>query len=121
MIRIERLQSDIEKEVDRLAEGPTHLDIEKFENVLISQFAATQTAVHVITRSLKNSGKVNSNVSENRWEGEITYGGPSPGSIHNPVDYAEYERERDSNHDFLLPAERLGNYYVQAMQAFLGG
>ncbi len=121
MIRIERLQSDIEKEVDRLADGPTLLDIEKFENVLLSQFAATQTAVHVITRSLKNSGKVHSSIGQNHWEGEITYGGPSPGSIHNPVDYAEYERERDGNHDFLAPAARMENYYVQAMKQFLGG
>ncbi len=121
MIRIEALQNDIEKEIDRLADGPTLLDIEKFENVLLSQFAATQTAVHVVTRSLKTSGKVHSSIGENKWEGEITYGGPSPGSIHNPVDYAEYERERDGDHDFLLPAKKLESYYETAIKEFFGG
>lgn len=121
MIHIQRLNNGVEEEIDRLADGPTLLDIEKFENVLLGQFAATQTAVHVITRSLKSSGKVHSSIGKDKWEGEITYGGPSPGSVHNPVDYAEYERERDGNHDFLAPAAKMENYYVQAMQAFLGG
>ena len=121
MIKIDRLTDGIEKEIDRLAEGPTIQDIEKFEDVLLNQFAATQMAVHVITRSLKNSGKTRSNIGVNRWEGIISYGGSSPGSIHNPVDYAEFERERDSTHDFLEPAKKMDNYYVQAMQQFLGG
>lgn len=121
MIKIERITNGVEAEIDRLSDGPTPLDYEKFDNVLLAQFAATQAKVHVITRSLKNSGKSKSSTGKNRWEGEITYGGPSPGSVHNPVDYAEYERERDASHDFLAPAPKMENYYIQAMQAFLGG
>lgn len=121
MIRIERLTNDMEKEIDRLSDGPTLVDLEEFENVLLSQYAATQMAVHVQTRSLKNSGKVSSNIGHNSWEGVISYGGPSAGSVHNPVDYAEYERERDGDHDFIAPAVALEGYYVRAMSAFLGG
>lgn len=122
MIRIERITDDIDDEIDRLINGPTLLDIEKFENVLVAQFMATQTAVHVQTRSLKTSGKVASKIGKNRWEGEISYGGTSAaGSVHNPVKYAEFERERDGNHDFLAPAKKMSDLYVQAMNAFLGG
>jgi hypothetical protein len=121
MIHIERITSGVEKEIDRLADGPTLIDLEKFENVLLLQYVATQQAVHVQTRSLKNSGKIASSTGQNSWEGIISYGGPAPGSIHNPVDYAEFERERDGNHDFLAPTKGLEAYYVQAMNEFLGG
>lgn len=120
MIKIQRSSNGVEEEINRLANGPTLADLEKFEGVLISQFAATQTAVHIQTGSLKSSGKVSSEASENKWEGNISYGGPSTG-IHNPVDYAEYERERDGSHDFLAPAKAMDSYYEQAMKAFLGG
>lgn len=121
MIRIERITDDIDKEVDRLAAGPKPQDFLKFDVVLTQQFQATQRAVHVVTRSLKTSGKSSSDSSGTSWEGEITYGGPSEGSIHNPVDYAEYERERDGNHDFLAPAEALSPGYINAINEFLGG
>ncbi len=120
MIRIERASNDIEKEIDRLADGPTLSDLLKFESVLANQFRATQAAVHVITQSLKLSGKMSSSSNNNKWMGDIVYGGPSEG-INNPVDYAEYERERDGSHDFLAPAEALSDEYIQAMNSFLGG
>lgn len=120
MIKIERLTDDIDKEIDRLAAGPKAQDFLRFDAVLTSQFQATQRAVHVLTRSLKTSGKTNSDSDGNKWEGEITYGGPSEG-IHNPVDYAEYERERDGNHDFLAPAEALSSGYITAINEFLEG
>jgi hypothetical protein len=120
MIRIEMITEGIEKEIDRLVKGPTQADFARFEAVLQNQFRATQAAVHVITRSLKSSGKLESKSTETSWEGEITYGGTSTG-IHNPVDYAEYERERDGNHDFMAPAEALSHEYVAAIDAFLRG
>ena len=120
MIRIETITDGIEKEIDRLADGPTLKDILAFERVLAAQFAATQAKVHVITRSLKSSGKSASNYSQNKWEGTITYGGPSTG-VHNPVDYAEYERERDASHDFLSPAHTIESGYIQAMNEYFGG
>lgn len=120
MIRIEAILDDIEKEIDRLVAGPTTADLLKFETVLASQFRATQIAVHKITFSLMLSGKVASNMSNNKWEGEITYGGSTTG-IHNPVDYAEYEREREGTHDFLEPAIELSDSYITAMNDYLGG
>jgi hypothetical protein len=120
MIRIQRTSNDVEKEIDRLADGPTLADLLKFEAVLIKQFQATQTAVHVVTQSLKLSGRIASSMNNNKWSGDIIYGGPSEG-IHNPVDYAEYERERDGPHDFLAPAEALSDEYIKAMESFLGG
>ena len=120
MIRIEKISNDIEKEVSRLAKGPQFDDMLRFERILISQFAATQSAVHVVTGSLKSSGRVASSHSDTKWEGTISYGGRSAG-IHNPVDYAEFERERDSSHDFLAPARNIETQYIQAMNEFLGG
>lgn len=71
--------------------------------VLDEAFEDTQTVVHVITGSLKASGKVDSSYSseENEWQGSITYGGPSAGSINDPVKYAWYEARRGESHDFM--------------------
>lgn len=120
MIKIERLSDNIEKEIDRLSDGLTPQDILEFERVLTSQFVATQNTVHVITGSLKSSGRVASDSSKTHWEGTITYGGPSEG-VNNPVDYAEYERERGLLHDFLAPAEELSSSYIAAMNSYLEG
>lgn len=121
MIKVDRYHAGIDAEVNRLASGPTSADLLAFEIVLEDQFRATQAAVHVITRSLKGSGKSEFKMDGNSWEGQITYGGPSPGFIHNPVDYAEYEREREGSHDFLAPADRLSDGYINAMEEFLRG
>jgi hypothetical protein len=121
VIKVDRYDAGIDTEINRLADGPTSADLLEFEIVLEDQFRATQAAVHVITRSLKGSGRSSFKMDENSWEGEITYGGPSPGFLHNPVDYAEYERERDGNHDFLAPAETLSAGYIKAMDEFLRG
>jgi hypothetical protein len=120
MIHISRTLEGIEKEVDRLADGPTAQDLLHFENILQIQFIATQYKVHKITRSLQLSGKVDSKHENDKWEGEITYGGPSAG-VNNPVDYAEYERERDGSHDFLKATEEFESGYVHAMKAFFEG
>jgi hypothetical protein len=119
VIHIDRISDDIEKEIDRLAAGPTIEDYEHFEANLIGQFAETQATVHVITGSLKSSGKISSRSTDTRWEGEITYGGPSAG-VHNPVEYAEFERNRDGNHDFLAPVSQHEAGYISAMNSFLG-
>jgi len=120
VIKIERTYAGIEAEVNRLADGPSSADLLAFEIVLEDQFRATQAAVHVITRSLKGSGRSEFKMDNNSWEGEISYGGPTTG-INNPVDYAEYEREREGAHDFLAPAERLSSGYIRAMQEFFEG
>jgi hypothetical protein len=120
MIRVEAITDGISKEIDRLVDGPTLTDYLEFERVLMAQYAATQQAVHVITGSLKLSGKTSSSFGQNKWEGEISYGGVSEG-VYNPVKYAEYERERDGSHDFLAPARDLDRLYLAAMNHFLGG
>lgn len=120
MIHFERISDGIEDELERLIAGPSAADLLAFEGVLTSQFQATQQAVHVITGSLKSSGRVSSSNSQSKWEGTISYGGPSTG-VHNPVKYAEYEREKDGLHDFLAPAKAMENQYIAAMNAYLGG
>lgn len=71
--------------------------------VLDAAFAETQARVHVITGSLKLSGRHEGgyDASQDEWRGEITYGGAAPGAINNPVDYAWYEQRRDGDHDFM--------------------
>jgi hypothetical protein len=119
MIRLE-VHDGFDREINRFADGVPIEYLLQFEIVLHEQFRATQAAVHVITRSLKSSGNVSSSHTNSSWEGEIAYGGPSTG-IHNPVDYAEYERERDGAHDFLAPAEAMDGEYQKAMMTYLRG
>lgn len=121
MIKVDRYIAGIDTEVNRIADGPTSADLLAFEIVLEDQFRATQAAVHVITRSLKGSGRSSFKMDSDSWEGEITYGGASPGFLHNPVDYAEFERERDGAHDFMAPADRLSPGYINAMLEFFRG
>lgn len=120
MIKLLTLVDEIEDELDRLIKGPTVKDLLDFETTLAEQFQATQARVHVITGSLKLSGKVSSDYSGNTWRGEIRYGGPSEG-VHNPVNYAEEERTREGNHDFLAPVIGLSSGYISAMNSYLGG
>jgi len=114
---------EVEKELDRLDNVPDKakaaLDI-----VLQTQFKATQAAVHVITGSLKSSGKATSETSDGQWSGTIEYGGASLG-VNNPVTYAIYEQRRGTHwagpssvkgdHDFLAPAKALESLYVKAL------
>jgi hypothetical protein len=122
MITILSDYSDVEKEFDRLEQLPdfkTHLALDA---VLATGFKATQAEVHVITGSLKLSGKKSSEVHETThvWEGEIRYGGPS-GGINNPVNYAIYEKARDAEHDFMKSLPGLHLAYVEAIKKGLAG
>ncbi len=77
-------------------------------------FDGTQERVHVLTESLKNSGKYTV-----RWEGRafivrITYGGSSSG-VNNPVNYAIYEMARGGDHDFLADVTEYYDEFEQAM------
>lgn len=78
------------------------------EGVLQEAFADTQAATHVITGSLKASGKTDSDMDNDEWYGTIEYGGslwsvPSPGPAKDPVEYAVYEMARGGDHDFFGP------------------
>jgi hypothetical protein len=105
--------SAIERELDRLEKAP---DKSKFylDRVLNVGFKATQGAVHVITMSLKLSGKKSSEMHGDTWTGHISYGGVSLG-INNPVTYAIYEKARDGDHDFFTPLKALDSLYVEAI------
>lgn len=77
-------------------------------NSILSQMLATAKAeTHVVTGSLKNSGRKDSDYDENTWRGKIIFGGPSPGFPNDPVTYAKIEKNRGgpgSSHDFLRSA-----------------
>lgn len=89
-IRIEVDMSDVMHELDRLKEMPGLPMVEGLEGVLATVFAETQLTTPVDTGSLRGSGKISSEVTEDKWDGAITYGGLSPGFPHNPVTYAWY-------------------------------
>jgi len=113
--------SDVDAELDRLADGPDTRTVLALEAVLTAQFAATQAAVHIRTGSLKTSGNPESDRDRHTWTGEIRYGGEAEGAIKNPVLYAEFEQRRGDTHDFLAPAEALESAYGAVMLAFLRG
>lgn len=94
--------SEMEDFFNALQKPPVKL-IARLERLLSTTFDATQGATHVITKSLKLSGKRSSDWDNVEWTGEITYGGESTG-VNNPVEYAIYEMARGGSHDFLRPA-----------------
>jgi hypothetical protein len=120
-VYIEMDISDVEKELDRLIDGPGIQDVLEFEAVLASQFQITQQIVHIQTGSLKLSGKIRSSIDLNSWNGTITYGGLAAGAINNPVKYAHYEQERDGLHDFMEPIYSLDSRYGDALASWLKG
>lgn len=112
--------SEWERELDRLAD----LDrpVRECEQLLARQHAATQAAVHVITGSLKASGRSpKSSFAAGRWEGVISYGGPAPGMVNNPVRYAAYEMARGGAHDFRAPAVAYDAEYGRIVARHLDG
>lgn len=132
--------SEPDDELSRIIRGLSGKDTHEFEAIMAAQFIATQAVVHVDTKSLKRSGHTNSDSDRRKWTGEIVYGGDSPGSVNDPVDYAkeEYEREGDcpggihannthgepcvgGPHDFLAPAKATDGNYEEAMLEFLRG
>src|SRR5207244_2715073 len=97
VIDIEVDISDVDNELARLEHGFARDDLLRFEGVLVGQFSGTQAYVHVITGSLRASGKPDTHANRHEFRGEISYGGAAPGWPHDPVDYAIYERARGLN------------------------
>jgi hypothetical protein len=120
MLIIKSDMSQATREFDRLVtlpgSDPTHL-----EAALGRVFAATASLVHVITGSLKNSGEASSEIKESSWTGTVAFGGPSPGSPHDPVRYARYEVQRGGTHDFIEQASQMGEQYTRALADTLKG
>ena len=71
-IRVEIDAADVLHELDRLSHFPAET-VMAFEAVLMSSFAATQAHVHVITGALKESGRPSTEVTEDSWEGTLSY------------------------------------------------
>lgn len=80
-------------------EGPGPETVAALTAALAEAYVETQARVHVVTGSLLRSGRAVTDLSEDSWEGVISYGGPSPGSVHDPVTYAASELSRGGTHD----------------------
>lgn len=126
MIHIESDWSEIEKELDRIEGLPDAKARLALDVVLQEVYVDTQGKVHIQTGSLKDSGKVDSDVDkfDHSWEGDITYGGPSSGP-NNPVDYAIYEKRREpdelGDHNFMRDVLLHHPSWVAAVRAGLKG
>lgn len=96
-------------ELERVA-APHFRTVTELEHVLSAMFNQTQQDVHVITGSLRGSGRPSSEFDGEVWSGTISYGGPSPGFPNDPVEYAQYEWGRGGDHDYL---RNLPGYYDQ--------
>jgi hypothetical protein len=136
--------SDAMSELHRIDDGPPTSAVLGLETVLANQFQASQAVVHVITGSLRRSGAIDSRLGRGMWNGEISYGGPSHGSPHDPVRYAQIEKERGPGgslwntaqgwipgrdvgghenvmHDFLAPVPEFEPGYEEAILDYLRG
>lgn len=122
-MRIEIHSRMVENELERLSDGPGIKDLIRFEAILGEQFTVTQAQVHIDTSSLKNSGRHKSSMDRRgkRWEGEISYGGPSRPIPE--VKYAGYEQARGGNHDFMrsTTSKKFDRQYFKAIMDFFDG
>lgn len=94
--------------------GPGTETKQALNAVLQAGFEETQAIVHVITGSLKASGRTDTSADGNSWEGEIRYGGPAPGYAHPYVFYATEELNR---HDYFRNLHLLDFDFEQALYA----
>lgn len=98
----------------------------ELEALLRSAFLVTQEKVHVITESLKASGKTETDFDGDTWTGTIIYGGslwrvPSPGPPNDPVRYAIYEIARGGDHDFFAGLETFGTQIEEILHGGFPG
>lgn len=95
--------------------------IADMEILLHNMFADMQAVTHVVTGSLRGSGKVEDDILDGVWIGRVGEGGSSPGFPNDPVDYAETERARGSDHDFLRNMPVLADGILAIIEAHLAG
>lgn len=111
-------------ELRRLHDGFTMYDHHNFGAVLFKNFAQTQIDVHVITDSLRQSGRADVTRSgRRRWVGEIIYGGFSSG-VKNPVAYAAAELFSNSpryggQHDFMRSTRFIDDEMIGPVSSFI--
>lgn len=106
-------------ELDRLAGPP---DVEKFEGILLSSFAATQEHVHVITGALKASGHPDSYFDGETWSGNLLYA-RHPGIYELARGDKPTQNHPEGDHFFFDPPEGSDVYrqlYEQAVLEHLG-
>lgn len=88
------------RDIEQIGDRPRYRVIYGLESTLRAAFQDTQQRVHIITGSLRLSGRSESDFDGVNWMGEIVYGGPSAGP-NDPVTYAIYEMARGGDHDFM--------------------
>ena len=115
------------EDLKRLSGPPGFKVVHALEGVLQAAFLETQAATHVITGSLKSSGRTSSDFTDEKvWEGEISYGGSlyravAPGPPNDPVDYAIYEMARGGAHDFFAGLPGFDADWVHAIDMHFEG
>ena len=114
-----RILVDVREWLDALDahEGPGPETLFALSEVLAEGFAQSQARVHVVTGSLRGSGRTSQRRVEDGWEGEITYGGPAPGYAHPYVRYAREEFGRGEEHNALGNLDLLGEDFLNALGA----
>lgn len=125
-IRVEESPGETVKDwIARLKKSaqPHYKTTVELEGLLNAAFADTQARVHILSGSLKASGKTASDFDGDTWTGSITYGGvlwktPVPGPPNDPVRYAIYEMARGGAHDFFAG---LPNYENKVKEILDGG
>jgi len=138
---IESDYRSLESHLERLASEPGPGTIGRLEMTLAFTFADATARVHVITGALRGSGKTASDQHGDSWEGQMTWGGPSPGFYPKPppahphheghpaadqrarqeVVYAFYEKRRGGAHDYLDGQENYTEAFKQAIMEALRG
>lgn len=99
-----RIESDMRTMLGHLlglGNAPSISTIQRLESALQDSLNFSQGIVRVDTGSLRNSGVTESDLRNGIWVGTLTYGGPSPGAVHDPVDYALHVQAYDAPSDWI--------------------
>ena len=76
---------------------------------------------YIPTGSLQASGFMDSEFTGEEWKGVVGYGGPAPGKKNDPVEYAQYERKRGGEHDFMRNMPHFDEMFLEAVASHYGG
>lgn len=113
---------------------PTFRMLKGLQIVLEHAFLDTQEKAHVISGSLKASGKSSEDWDGEKWTANIEYGGPlittpipAPGyspsqtAPKDPVDYAIYEMARGGEHDWFRDLPLFEPFFEKVFDQFVDG